>query len=112
MIPHWKRLDSKELAHQIGSPRLSFAGGDDLRQLLHLYPGAVSPMGLIFDREGAVQVLLDREIMKHPKVDCHPCRNDETLTMTPDDLVNRFMPATGHPVQWVDIPEPEEKTES
>ena len=32
--------------------------------------------------------------------------------MTPDDLVNRFMPATGHPVQWVDIPEPEEKTES
>lgn len=32
--------------------------------------------------------------------------------MTPDDLVNRFMPATGHQVQWVDIPEPEEKPES
>ena len=109
MIPHWKRLDSKELARQIGSARLSFAGEEDLRRLLHLYPGAVSPMGLIFDREGAVQVLLDREIMKHALVDCHPCRNDETLTMTPDDLVNRFMPATGHQVQWVDIPEPEEK---
>lgn len=112
MIPHWKRLDSKELARQIGSVRLSFAGEEDLRRLLHLYPGAVSPMGLIFDREGAVQVLLDREIMKHALVDCHPCRNDETLTMTPDDLVNRFMPATGHQVQWVDIPEPEEKPES
>lgn len=99
MIPHWKRLDSKELARQIGSARLSFAGEEDLRRLLHLYPGAVSPMGLIFDREGAVQVLLDREIMKHALVDCHPCRNDETLTMTPDDLVNRFMPATGHQVQ-------------
>lgn len=74
MIPHWKRLDSKELARQIGSARLSFAGEEDLRRLLHLYPGAVSPMGLIFDREGAVQVLLDREIMKHALVDCHPCR--------------------------------------
>ena len=112
MIPHWKRLDSKELARQIGSARLSFAGEEDLRRLLHLYPGAVSPMGLIFDREGAVQVLLDREIMKHALVDCHPCRNDETLTMTPDDLVNRFMPATGHQVQWVDIPEPEEKPQA
>ena len=53
------RVDLKALQHQIGSRRLSFASADDLRDMLGLIPGSVTPLGLLNDEARRVRFLLD-----------------------------------------------------
>lgn len=50
MLPADKKLSAKNVARQIGSPHLSFASAEDMERLLHTYPGAVSVLSLIFEK--------------------------------------------------------------
>ena len=42
-IPHEKQLDLKEFRKMIGAPKIRFAGPDDLKTILGLSAGSVSP---------------------------------------------------------------------
>ena len=57
MMPGDKKFRTKELSAQIGSARLSFADPEDMLKYLDIKPGAVSIMGLMNDREGAVLLI-------------------------------------------------------
>ncbi len=57
MLPADKKLSAKNVARQIGSPHLSFASAEDMERLLHTYPGAVSVLSLIYDKEKRIQLL-------------------------------------------------------
>ena len=59
MMPGDKKFKTKELSKQINSARLSFAGPDAMLEYLDIEPGAVSIIGLMNDRDGAVQLLID-----------------------------------------------------
>ena len=51
MMPGNKVFKTKEVSHQIGSTRLSFASPDNMMKHLGLEPGSVSIMGLMNDHE-------------------------------------------------------------
>ena len=89
-------VDLKRLHALIGaSGRLSFAGADELRARLGVEPGAVTPFGLMHDREGAVTAVLDAGLMASDRLNFHPLVNTMTTTIARDDLV-AFLKATGH----------------
>ncbi len=46
-----KRVDLKTLRRSQGTRPLSFAGEDELRDILHLKPGAVTPFALLNDAQ-------------------------------------------------------------
>lgn len=96
MLPADKKLVNKALAAQIGSGHLSFGSAEELAELLHTFPGAVSVLGLIFDTEHRVQLLIDADILAASHIDCHPCTNDCSVKMAVSDIVNRLLPAIGH----------------
>ncbi len=73
MMPGDKKFKTKELSSQIGSARLSFADPEDMLKYLDIEPGAVSIMGLMNDKENAVQLLIDDDILKGEDLGCHPC---------------------------------------
>ena len=95
------RLRTSDLSRQAGTPRLSFAGEDDMVSRLGTRPGSVSPMGLLFDLDGCVRLLVDEGLRGLGDLAFHPCDNTETLAMSEDDFFNRFLPATGHVPQFV-----------
>ena len=64
VLPGGKSLQTKELSKQIPTSRLSFASGEDMERLLNVTPGSATIMGLIFDPENRVQLLVDEEIWK------------------------------------------------
>ena len=64
MMPGDKKFKTKELSAQINSARLSFADADDMLKFLDIEPGAVSIMGLMNDKEHAVQLLVDEDVKK------------------------------------------------
>lgn len=85
-LPEDKRADLKTLPEKINSKRLSFANENDLQTYLELIPGAVTPLGIINDKEQKVTVVLDKEL-KNNKVLIHPNRNTATISIKYDDLI-------------------------
>lgn len=96
MMPGDKPFKTKELSHQIGSARLSFADEDKMVSLLDIHPGAVSVMGLMNDRDHAVQLLIDEDVLIGEFLGCHPCVNTSSLKIRISDILEKFLPAVGH----------------
>ena len=94
MLPADKKLSAKNVARQIGSPHLSFASAEDMERLLHTYPGAVSVLSLIYDKEKRVQLLIDKGLMNVTYIGCHPCTNTCSLKIKMEDILTVWLPAT------------------
>ena len=101
MMPGDKKFKTKELSSQIGSARLSFADPEDMLKYLDIEPGAVSIMGLMNDRGRAVQLLVDEDVLKDEYIGCHPCVCTSSLKIRTEDILNKFLPAVGHPFRTV-----------
>jgi Ala-tRNA(Pro) deacylase len=96
MMPGDKKFKTKELSAQIQSARLSFAEPQDMLKYLDIEPGAVSVMGLMNDHDRAVTLLIDEDVLKGEYIGCHPCVCTSSLKMKTADVIDRFLPATGH----------------
>ena len=96
MMPGDKKFKTKELSSQIHSARLSFAGEDAMLKYLDIEPGAVSIMGLMNDKDKEVTLLIDEDVLRDEYIGCHPCVCTSSLKIRTEDLVNKFLPATGH----------------
>ena len=103
LMPGDKKFKTKELSSQIGSARLSFADAEDMLKYLDIEPGAVSIMGLMNDKDQAVQLLIDEDILKVKDLGCHPCVCTSSLKIKTDDIIHVFLPATGHEYRTVHL---------
>lgn len=103
MMPGDKKFKTKELSSQINSARLSFADAGAMLQYLDIEPGAVSIMGLMNDKDQAVQLLIDEDVLKEEFIGCHPCVCTSSLKIRTSDIVEKFLPATGHAYMMVHL---------
>ena len=95
-MPGDKPFVTKELSKQIGSSRLSFATAEDLEQLLGVQPGSASVLGLLNDTEHRVTLAIDRTVAQDEWFGCHPCKNTSSLRLKTSDVLEKFLPHTGH----------------
>lgn len=102
-MPEDKPFVTKDLSHQIGSSRLSFAPAEEMERLIGCTPGSASVLGLMNDTEHKVRLLMDREIYETEWFGCHPCKNDGSLRIKTSDLLSVFLPHTGHDVTVVEL---------
>ncbi len=102
VLPHNKQIDLKMLGEITGAGRLSFASEQRLDKYLGLKPGAVSPFGLINDVENHVVVFIDDDLSKASLLGFHPNRNDATLTLSFDGLM-QFFKWTGNETRLVSL---------
>lgn len=103
MMPGDKKLDTKQLSHQLGVARLTFADAENMLKYLDITPGSVSVMGLMNDTENKVQLLVDRSIFESEFVGCHPCINTTSLKLRTRELFNIVLPLMNHDMIIVDI---------
>lgn len=96
MMPGDKPFKTKELSSQINSARLSFASAEAMEEYLDIKPGSVSVMGLMNDKENAVNLLVDEDVLKGEYVGCHPCVNTSSLKIKTTDVFDKFLKAVGH----------------
>ena len=84
-----KRLDLKEFSLKNNTRRLSFASKEDLMKIMKLIPGAVTPFGILNDKDNIVKFYLDKEFLEEPKLlGVHPNDNTATIWIKTDDLIN------------------------
>lgn len=85
-----------------GASRFSFGSAEKMQELLGVTPGAVTAFGIINDRSGMVHFAIDRRLMAHDRINCHPLTNEATTNICRDDLL-AFARACGHEPQIVDL---------
>ena len=103
LMPGDKKFKTKELSSQINSARLSFAEAEDMLKYLDIEPGAVSVMGLMNDKDGAVQLLIDEDVLKGEFIGCHPCVCTSSLKIKTSDVAEKFLKAVGHEAMVVKL---------
>ncbi|MFQ9428504.1 MAG: prolyl-tRNA synthetase associated domain-containing protein [Oscillospiraceae bacterium] len=89
-MPGDKPFHTKDLSAQIGSSRLSFAPPEKMEELLNTHPGSASVMGLLFDTERRVQLVMDRDVYDAEYFCCHPCDNHGSLKIKTSDLLYKI----------------------
>ena len=94
---------TSDISRQAGTPRLTFAEDDEMAARLRTYPGAVSPLGLMFDSAGEVRLLADAALKDAELLAFHPNDNTETLILSAPDFFGRFLPDAKHEAEWVEI---------
>ena len=81
---------------------MSFADPEDMLKYLDIEPGAVI-MGLINDKDNAVQLLIDEDVLEGEYIGCHPCVCTSSLKMRTKDVLEKYLPATGHEYRTVHL---------
>ena len=90
------RADLKAFRKMLGVTGLSFASVEELDSILKLYPGAVTPLGLLNDEEKRVTLYIDESFMSG-LIGLHPNDNTATIWMQATDLV-KLLREDGHTV--------------
>lgn len=103
MMPGDKPFKTKELSHQLGIARLSFASPEDMEQYLDCTPGSSSIMGLANDPENHVQLLMDEDVVKGEFLGCHPCINTSSLKLRTKEVLEVYLPAVHHEPIYVKL---------
>ena len=103
LMPGDKKFVTRELSAQLGTARLSFATPEHMEAFLDITPGSLSVMGLMNDTEHQVRLLMDKDVYEAEWFGCHPCKNDGSLRIKTADLLNIFLPHTGHDVTVVEL---------
>ena len=102
-MPGDKPFSTKDFSKLIGSSRLSFATEEDLIGLLGCHAGSASILGLMNDTEHRVTLAIDRTVAEDEWFGCHPCENTSSLRLKTCDVLEKFLPATGHEAVIVDL---------
>jgi Ala-tRNA(Pro) deacylase len=102
MLPDNLRLNMRQLKTQLGTSRLSFARPDELKKILAIVPGAVSPFNLINDYDHQVTLVIARQLLENPLIGCHPNDNTKTVIVPVDSLL-KLIKEWGNPVQILDL---------
>ena len=86
-LPDEKDVSLRSVQERLGSRRLSFASEKDLRSMLGLVPGSVTPLGALNDAGRRVEVVIDQELVDAGRVTVHPCDNTATVLLATADLI-------------------------
>ena len=70
---------------------------------LRTIPGSVSALELLFDTQGRVQLVIDRDLLADETVSGHPGFSTSTVRLKREDML-RYVRSSGHEPVLVDLP--------
>ncbi len=99
-----KRIYLKEFKQKNNTRSLSFAGENDLMNIMKLPTGLVTPLGILNDTKCKVQFYLDKDFLDvYPKlIGVHPNDNMVTVWLKTEDLIN-IIKEHGNTIQLIEI---------
>ena len=102
IIEHSCDLFIRDLELRVKQGKLSFASEERMMKYLGLFPGSVSPFGLIHDTDKHVHLFLDQNLRKSTKISFHPCMNTASLVISFPDF-EKFLNFTGNSYEYLEL---------
>ena len=101
------RVDLNRLHPIIGAKsRLSFGNPELLMAYLGVKPGSVTAFSVINDSQNKVKLIIDKPLLCHEKINCHPLTNEMTTTILKQDLL-AFLEEAGHKPEIIQMSQTE-----
>lgn len=97
-----KHVSLADIQEKLNISRCSFGSSERLFKYLGLTKGAVSPLGVVNDKNAEVEFIIDREFIGCSRVGVHPNRNTSTLWMS-FDSIEKVIKSNGNSINYVDI---------
>lgn len=92
-----KRVNLKKFRQANNTRRLTFASPEDMKNMLQLEPGSVTPLGLLNDQSKQIPLYLDSYFIDQPLIAVHPNENTATIWLRSQDLI-ALIKEHGNPV--------------
>jgi len=89
-----KNANIRYLSKICNTSHLSFASKEELKNILNLEQGSVSPLGIVNDIENKVLILIDK-CLENKKILVHPNTNTKTISIKYNDLI-KFIDYENH----------------
>lgn len=84
-----KRVDLKKFKKENNTRHLTFASEEELKDVLNLTPGSVTPFGLLNDSKNKVILYLDQDFINEKNIiGIHPNDNTATIWIKINDLIS------------------------
>ena len=84
-----KRVDLKKLKENLELNKLSFCKEDELKNVLKIEPGSVTPLAVINDENNEVTIILDEDMVDQ-NILVHPLVNTATIKINYNDMIKLF----------------------
>ena len=97
-----RSINAAVLGRKLGCGRLSLCSTDVLRDRLGVIPGALSPLALIKDNDGVVELVIDDSLREASVLLFHPLVNTSTVALACDGW-DRFLSALGCQPKYVTV---------
>lgn len=104
VMPGDKPFKTSIVSKLIGTSRLSFASPELMEKCIGTAPGSASILGLLFDTEKKVRLVIDEDVFSEEYFGCHPCKNTASLKIKTETVRNAVIPALGHTPTYIRIP--------
>lgn len=102
-LPSDRRADLKAMAQLLGAGKFSFGKAEDMERLLHVTPGAVTPLAAVNADAGTINLVLDAGFADADRIAIHPLRNTATIAL-PVDQLTAWLTEKGVAPQMVALP--------
>lgn len=97
-----KKVNLQQFRQKFGTRRLTFASPEDMKNMLQLEPGSVTPLGLLNDQSKQIPLFLDSYFIEQPLIALHPNENTATIWLKSMDLID-LIKKHGNPVQITEM---------
>lgn len=96
-----KPFRTVDVSKRLGSSRLSFAPPECLKEMLHLEPGSLSPLGLWFDEDNRIRLAFDKDVQHDGRIAFHPCDNTATVLFEQRVFWEQVVPNLAHEAVFI-----------
>lgn len=102
ILPAEKRVDFKKIGEIVDDKHVTFASSESLFEKLGLTSGAVSPFGLLNDKNHEVEVYIDQKVYNAEILSFHPNRNTASLELT-GEMFRKFLQTIENKTEIIDL---------
>ncbi len=97
-----KHTDLVSIQNELGIKHMSFGSAERLDRFLGLTKGSVSPLGVINDKDAAVEFIIDKDFKDCLCVGVHPNQNTSIVWITFEDLM-KVIRENGNKIEFINI---------
>ncbi|CRG97707.1 proline--tRNA ligase, putative [Plasmodium gallinaceum] len=105
-----KTVDLKYLANALNTSNLRFVDEKNLKNILNLLPGCLTPLAMKYDKDNVVKLYFDAELKNMDEIIIHPLHNYSSLYMKKIDVI-KFCDIHNHSPEYIKIEEEKIKKE-
>ena len=101
VMPGDKPFSTKDFGAALQISRVSFAPAAMLLEFLGTEVGATTPLSLVADTEKRVRLIIDKAAVAPESIGCPDGTTTCYMRLRTADLLDRFLPATGHEATFI-----------